>query len=60
VSEPPVYLATDLWQALGLPIEEFGAYYERNRWANTWSVLLGAVRERFREVCWQPLGFGVF
>lgn len=50
---PPVYLAADLWQALGAPISEFDAYYERNGWADTWSNLLGAVRDRFRPKCGQ-------
>ena len=39
---PPVYLALDVWQALGLPVGEFDAYYERNGWADTWSNLMYA------------------
>lgn len=50
---PPIYLALDLWQAMGLDSREFDAYYERNGWANTWPNLLGAVRTKFgrRAVC---------
>lgn len=48
---PPVYLAADLWDALGAPTQDFDAYYERNRWADTWSNLLGIVRDRFRPKC---------
>ncbi len=49
----PVYLAADLWDALGAPAGDFDAYYERNRWADTWSNLLGTVRDRFRPKCGQ-------
>lgn len=41
---PPAYLALDLWQALNLPVSEFDAYFERNRWADTWANLLDRVR----------------
>lgn len=41
---PPVYLAMALWMALGLPVQEFDAYYQRNGWADTWANLLSAVR----------------
>ena len=51
-STPPVYLAVDLWMAMGLEVGEFDAYYGRNGWADTWSNLLGAVREKYgRQVC---------
>lgn len=50
---PPVYLAADLWDALGAPTGEFDAYYERNGWADTWANLLGAVRDRFKPKCGQ-------
>jgi hypothetical protein len=51
-TEPPIYLALDLWMALGLDDREFDAYYDRNGWADTWSNLLGRVREHFRgETC---------
>jgi hypothetical protein len=43
-SEPPIYLALDLWMALGMDSRGFDGYYERNGWATTWSVLLDAVR----------------
>ena len=43
---PPVYLALDLWMALGMPSKGFDGYYERNGWADTWSNLLGAVRRQ--------------
>lgn len=39
---PPEYLALDVWQALGLPVGEFDAYYERNGCADTWANLLHA------------------
>ncbi|MFK4760319.1 hypothetical protein ACI3KS_05225 [Microbacterium sp. ZW T5_45] len=52
-SRPPVYLAADLWQALGAPTSDFDAYYERNGWADTWSNVLGVVRDRFRPKCGQ-------
>jgi len=59
MAAPPAYLAQDLWMALGLPIEQFSDYYERNRWANTWSNLLAAVRDLAgREICWKPAGQG--
>lgn len=54
---PSAYLALDLWMALGLPVEQFQPYYDRNRWADTWASLLAAVRSR-RETCWKPVGFG--
>lgn len=41
---PPVYLAADVWSALHLPDGEFEGYYERNGWAETWAVLMAAVR----------------
>ena len=41
-AEPPVYLALDVWQALGLPVGEFDSYYERNGWADTWANLMYA------------------
>jgi hypothetical protein len=41
---PPIYLALDLWIALGLDSREFDAYYGRNGWEDTWSNLLGEVR----------------
>lgn len=41
---PPTYLALDVWQALGLPVDQFDGYYERNGWAETWAVLMAAVR----------------
>ena len=48
----PVYLALDLWMALGLPASMFDDYYERNGWANTWSNLLGVARNfSGREDC---------
>ena len=50
---PPAYLALDLWMALGAPVGEFDAYYERNGWANSWSNLLGEVRKVFRPRCGQ-------
>jgi hypothetical protein len=43
--QPPVYLALDVWMALGLDSRAFDAFYERNGWADTWSILLDAVRE---------------
>jgi hypothetical protein len=52
-SRPPVYLAADLWQALGAPISDFDAYYERNGWADTWANVLGTVRDHFRPKCGQ-------
>lgn len=48
---PPIHLAADLWDALGAPSSDFDAYYARNGWGNTWSNLLGAVRDRFRSKC---------
>lgn len=48
---PPVYLACDLWMALGLPVGEFDRYYSRNGWADTWSNLLHEVRKHFRSSC---------
>lgn len=49
---PPIYLALDLWQAMGMDSREFDAYYERNGWADTWANLLGDVREKYgRQVC---------
>lgn len=45
-SRPPVYLALDLWLAMGLEAGEFDAYYDRNGWADTWSNLLQGVRTR--------------
>jgi hypothetical protein len=57
--QPPIYLALDLWMALGLPTDQFDDYYERNHWANTWANLLAAVRQRTgRKVCWKPVGQG--
>lgn len=50
---PPIYLAADLWDALGAPIADFDAYYERNRWADTWANLLGVVRDRVKPKCGQ-------
>jgi len=44
--QPPVYLALDVWQALGLGMREFDGYYERNGWADTWSNVLHQVRVR--------------
>lgn len=41
---PPVYLAADVWSALRLPDAGFAGYYERNGWAETWAVLMAAVR----------------
>lgn len=55
-SAPPAYLAQDLWMALGLPVDQFAGYYERNGWAETWAVLLSAVRGP--EICGEPAGFG--
>ena len=43
-TSPPVYLALDLWMALGLDADDFDAYYAQNGWADTWSTLLGVVR----------------
>lgn len=40
----PVYLALDLWMALGFDSGEFGAYYERNGWDDTWARMLDVVR----------------
>ena len=55
--QPPVYLALDLWQALGLPVEEFDGYYDRNGWADTWSNLLDPARRRFgRGECGKDAG----
>lgn len=51
MDRPPVYLAADLWDALGAPTSDFDAYLERNGWANTWSNLLVAVRDRLRPKC---------
>ena len=49
---PPIYLALDLWMALGLDSRHFDAYYERNGWANTWANLCGGVRDAVgREPC---------
>lgn len=42
----PVYLALDLWMALGMPSNGFDGYYERNGWADTWANLLDAVRRQ--------------
>lgn len=41
---PPLYLALDLWQAMGLPLSEFDGYIERNGFGETWAVLLGHIR----------------
>lgn len=43
---PPVYLALDLWMALGMPSNGFDGYYERNGWADTWANLLDAIRRQ--------------
>lgn len=48
---PPVYLAADLWDALGAPTADFDSYYARNGWADTWANLLGAVRDHFKPKC---------
>jgi len=48
---PPIYLALDLWMALGMESNDFDAYYERNGWANTWSALLNEVRKDHRQKC---------
>lgn len=48
---PPVYLAADLWDALGAPTSEFDSYYARNGWADTWANLLGTVRDHFKPKC---------
>lgn len=51
-TKPPVYLAVDLWMALGMDSREFDAYYDRNGWADTWSNLLARVRTLSgRQVC---------
>ena len=56
---PPAYLALDLWMALGLPVDAFDVYYERNGWAGTWAALLHDVRRRMgAEPCWEPAGNG--
>lgn len=52
---PPVYLAADLWDALCAPVADFDAYYERNRWADTWANLLGVVRDRVKPKCGQAV-----
>lgn len=43
---PPVYLALDLWMALGMHSSAFDGYYDRNGWADTWANLLDAVRSQ--------------
>lgn len=49
---PPIYLALDLWLAMGLEGQDFDAYYERYGWADTWATLLNAVRTKYgRETC---------
>lgn len=48
---PPVYLAADLWDALGAPTADFDSYYARNGWADTWANLLGTVRDHFKPKC---------
>lgn len=48
---PPVYLALDLWMALGLDSSDFDRYYERNGWADTWAALLAEVRKTHIPVC---------
>ena len=48
----PAYLALDLWMAIGLDSREFDGFYERNGWADTWSILLDAVRRTYgRQEC---------
>ena len=56
--EPPAYLALDLWMALGFDDKAFDAYYSKNGWANTWSNLLGEVRNVFQPYCLETLADG--
>jgi hypothetical protein len=46
-TKPPVYLAVDLWMAMGMDSREFDAYYDRNGWADTWANLLAHVRRTY-------------
>ncbi len=50
---PPIYLAVDLWMALGGDPGHFQDYYDRNGWGTTWSILLDRARKSspYYEVC---------
>lgn len=55
----PVY-ALDLWMALRLDSRDFDGYVERNGMAETWSVLLAAVRRSTGyPLCLAPTPEGV-
>lgn len=39
------WMALDLWVALGMDSQAFDRYVDAMGWSNTWSSLLGRVRE---------------
>lgn len=51
---PPIYLALDLWMALGFDPAEFDGYFDLNGWGDTWPALLDVVKGP-RTPCAKPL-----
>lgn len=54
MTQPPTYLALDLWLALGFPSGEFDGHLAQHGWGGTWSALLDVVRGP-RTPCMEPV-----